>query len=317
MILSVSRRTDIPAYYTEWFFNRLDTGEVLVRNPMNYHQVSRVKLTPDLIDCIVFWTKDPTNMINHLDKLREYNYYFQVTINPYDNSIERRVPEKKYIIESFQNLSQKIGKEKVVWRYDPILLTEDIDIDYHEKYFEYLASKLATYTEKCIFSFIDLYTKTQKNMKNIDLIDMNKEKMITLGTKLSNIAKKYNISLEACSEDIDLSKLGIKKAKCIDLDLISKIVGKKLDIKKDKNQREICGCISSIDIGAYNTCKHRCLYCYANFDDKAVNNGVSKHDINSPILIGNLGENDKVTDRKMESYLNKNIQLSIFNDENN
>ncbi|MBS4539586.1 DUF1848 domain-containing protein [Clostridium sp. D2Q-11] len=311
MILSVSRRTDIPAYYTEWFFNRLEAGEVLVRNPMNYHQVSRVKLNPDIIDCIVFWTKDPTNMLEHLDKLKEYNYYFQVTINPYDKTIERNVSKKNDIIDSFQNLSEKIERERVVWRYDPIILTEDIDIDYHEKYFEYLASRLSSYTEKCVFSFIEMYRKTEKNMKNIDLIDIDKEKMLILGEKLYKIADKYNIRLESCSEEVDLCQVGINNARCIDLEIISKIVGQDLDIKKDKNQREICGCVSSIDIGAYNTCKHGCLYCYANFSDKSMKINKLKHDVNSPMLIGNVEEYDKITDRKMESYRMKNVQLSL------
>lgn len=311
MILSASRRTDIPAYYTKWFFNRLKEGEVLVRNPINYHQVSRIQLNPYLIDCIVLWTKDPTNILNNLDKLKDYNYYFQVTINPYDKSIERNVSEKKYAIESFIKLSKKIGKEKVIWRYDPILLTKDMNIDYHERYFEYLASRLSPYTEKCIFSFIDLYRKTERNLKSIDLVNIDKEKMLILASKLSKIADKYNISLESCSEEIDLTEVGINNAKCIDVELISKIVGEELDIKKDKNQREICGCVSSIDIGAYNTCNHGCLYCYANFSDKSVESNKLKHDVNSPMLIGNIEEDDKITDRKMESYHLKEKQLIL------
>ncbi|MBS4536376.1 DUF1848 domain-containing protein [Clostridium sp. D2Q-14] len=311
MILSVSRRTDIPAYYSDWFFKRLEEGYVLVRNPMNYHQVSKIRLTPDLIDCIVFWTKDPTNVLNSLDKLKEYNYYFQVTINPYDKSIERNLPKKKKIIESFKELSSKIGKEKAIWRYDPILLTKDIDIEYHRKYFDYLAFELSHYTDKCIFSFIDLYAKTKRNTKGIDMVEICKEKMYSIAKIFLGIANKCNIKLETCSEEIDLSRFGIDHAKCIDEELISKIVGQELDIKKDKNQREICGCVNSIDIGTYNTCKHGCLYCYANFSDKSIKNNILKYDVNSPILIGNIELEDKITDRKMESYRKKDTQLGF------
>lgn len=216
MILSVSRRTDILAFYCDWFFNRLKEGYVLVRNPMNYRQVSKIKLTPEVIDCIVFWTKDPTNIIKNLDKLNKYNYYFQVTINPYDKKIEKNVPMKKNIIKSFKFLSEKIGREKVIWRYDPILLTKDIDIAYHEKYFEVLASRLYGYTDKCVISFIDLYTKIKKNMKYINQENIDYEKMLFIGEKLFKIASKYNITIESCSEKINLSRVGINHGKCID-----------------------------------------------------------------------------------------------------
>ncbi|WP_425448846.1 DUF1848 domain-containing protein [Dethiothermospora halolimnae] len=310
MILSVSRRTDILAFYCDWFFNRLKEGYVLVRNPMNYRQVSKIKLTPEVIDCIVFWTKDPTNIIKNLDKLNKYNYYFQVTINPYDKKIEKNVPMKKNIIKSFKFLSEKIGREKVIWRYDPILLTKDIDIAYHEKYFEVLASRLYGYTDKCVISFIDLYTKIKRNMKYINQEDINYEKMLFIGEKLSKIASKYNITIESCSEKINLSRVGINHGKCIDGELISRIVNQKLEIKKDKNQRELCGCIASIDIGTYNTCDYGCLYCYANFSDKSIKNNILKHDINSPMLIGNLESKDKITDRKIKTYIDNQISFS-------
>lgn len=309
MILSVSRRTDIPAFYTKWFFNRLNEGYVLVRNPMNYHQVSKVKLTPDVIDCIVFWTKDPTNIIKKLDDLKNYKYYFQVTINPYNKSIEKNVSNKKNVIDAFKILSKSIGKNKVIWRYDPIILTKDISISDHEKYFEILASKLSGYTNRCVISFIDYYKKTERNMKSIKQIVIDKEKMLFIGEKLSKIANKYDIMIQTCSERIDLSSVGIEHGKCIDDKLISSIVDQQLYIDKDKNQREACNCVTSIDIGTYNTCKHGCLYCYANFSEKAVSTNILKHDANSPMLIGNIEPKDKITDRKMVSYLSNQVSL--------
>lgn len=312
MILSVSRRTDIPAFYTDWFFNRLKDGYVLVRNPMNYNQISRVSLDPKLIDCMVFWTKDPTNMIKRLDELKEYKYYFQITITPYNEEMERNIRDKDSIINSFKILSEKIGKDKVIWRYDPIVINEDINIEYHIENFNRLASKLSNYTNLCIISFMDLYRKTERNMKTIKPVNLTNEIMLEIGEQLSNIAKQYNLSISTCSEIIDLSSIGIQHAKCIDDRLISKILGQNLNINKDKNQRDICGCVSSIDIGAYNTCKHGCLYCYANYSDNAVINNLKKHDKNSPFIIGNVEEGDIITERKMVTYRQDFMQPTFF-----
>lgn len=310
LILSVSRRTDIPAFYSEWFFNRLKEGYVLVRNPINYNQISKIILNPKIIDCIVFWTKDPRKILKKIDLLEGYNYYFQVTINPYDNHIERNVASKSEIMDSFIKLSGLIGRKKVIWRYDPILLTDQIDINFHKKNFEKIASKLGKYTDRCIISFVDLYSKTERNMKSLNIKPLDEDLIIEISKIISEIASKYNIKVETCSESINLSKFGIKHGKCIDDSLISEIVGEEIILKKDKNQREVCGCVASIDIGAYNTCLNGCLYCYANFSDVAVKNNIKKHDINSPLLIGNLEPGDKITERKMESY--RENQLNIF-----
>lgn len=312
LILSVSRRTDIPAFYSEWFFNRLKEGYVLVRNPLNAHQVSKVNLSPQVIDCIVFWTKDPTPMLDRLALLSEYTYYFQITINGYDHKIERNVPAKDVILDAFIRLSKRIGKEKVIWRYDPIIFTEEIDLAYHQKKFAMLAAKLAGYTQRCVISFVDSYQKSEKNMRHIGMRKIDESKMVEIGSQLAAIAQQYNISLETCSEVIDLSSAGIKHSKCIDDQLISEILGAKINVEKDKNQRQACGCAASVDIAAYNTCHHSCLYCYANYSDTAVKNNVSRHNPQSPLLIGELGSEDKVTDRKMISYIQR--QLNLFDD---
>lgn len=312
MILSVSRRTDIPIFYLDWFFNRIKEGYVLVRNPMNYYQVSRISLDPKLIDCIVFWTKDPTNILARLDELEDYKYYFQITVTPYDNNIEKNIKNKENIVNSFKKLSDEIGKERVIWRYDPIILTNEITIEYHLKKFKELAEELSNYTELCIISFLDLYRKTERNMKEIKPLRITNEDMIYIGNELSQIAEKYNIRMETCSEKIDLSETGIMHSKCIDDILISKIIGQKLDIGKDKNQRDICGCVSSIDIGAYNTCQNGCLYCYANYSEIAVKNNVKKHNRESPFLYGNSEDEDVITDRKMESYIKSYEEIKLF-----
>ena len=161
MIISASRRTDIPNYYSEWFFNRIKEGYVLVRNPMNISQVSKISLSPDVVDGIVFWTKNPLPILDRLEELREYTYYFQFTLTPYGKDVEPNVPSKNdLIIPSFRKLSERIGKERVVWRYDPILFNDKYTMDYHVKYFKTLAAKLHAYTEKCIVSILDFYQKT-------------------------------------------------------------------------------------------------------------------------------------------------------------
>jgi Domain of unknown function (DUF1848). len=311
VILSVSRRTDIPAFYSKWFFNRLKEGYFLVKNPMNPHQISRVEINPSIIDCIVFWTKNPKPMLNQLDYLKGYNYYFQFTITPYDKSLEPNVPRKKYIIDTFVELSERIGKDKVIWRYDPIILTDIYTKEYHYKWFEYLAHKLSNYTDKCVISFLDLYKKTERNMKEIKVTPLLKSDMEEMADRLSKIAYKYNLILESCSEEIPLDKFGINHGKCIDDKLISKLIGCNINAQKDQNQREVCGCVKSMDIGAYNTCKHHCLYCYANFSKVTVEKQILEHDINSPLLIGNLTGNEKISNREIKSFIEKEEQIKL------
>lgn len=302
MILSVSRRTDIPAFYSDWFFNRIRAQFVDVRNPMNRHQVSRVSLRHDVVDCIVFWTKNPKPMFDRLDELAGYDYYFQFTINPYDKQLETNVAVKQNIIDTFRELSDKIGCKRVIWRYDPILLSANISADYHIRYFEEIAKRLCGYTEKCVISFVDLYAKTKRNMKGVGVREPNETEMRTLARKLSCIAGRYNITVCSCAEKIDLSAEGIMHGQCIDQTLISDIIGCSIEAKKDKNQRKECGCVESIDIGQYNTCGHGCLYCYANFNKTATVTQIAKHNPHSTLLIGELEENDIVKPRKVSSF---------------
>ena len=310
MILSVSRRTDIPAFYSEWFYHRMKEGYVLVRNPMNAHQVSRIDLSPSVIDMIVFWTKNPKELMKNLDQIQQYPYYFQFTLNGYGNQIEKHVPENKEIIETFQKLSSLTGKKRVIWRYDPILLTSNIGIEEHITAFSDLAKQLEGYTEKCVFSIVDLYRKTERNLKGLHLRGISKEKAFNLALEMKSIGEKYGITLETCSEYMGFDSIGIEHGKCIDDVLISELLNEKLTLKKDRNQREICGCVESIDIGAYHTCKHLCRYCYANYSEKTVRNNLAKHDVESPFLLGTHMPDDKITERKMVSYRFK--QLSLF-----
>ncbi len=311
MILSVSRRTDIPNYYSEWFFNRIKAGFVYVRNPMNAHQVSKIDITPEVVDCIVFWTKNPQPMISRLDELTQYDYYFQFTLTGYGKDIECNVPHKKEkMIPIFQELSGKIGKHRVIWRYDPIIFTKKYTQEYHLKAFEQIATALKGYTEKCVISFVDVYAKNKKNMELLDLYELDKAELLSFAKKISDIARKNGMEIGSCAENIDLEECGIEHNSCIDKTLIESIIGCKLKVEKDKNQRRECGCMESVEIGTYNTCKNGCQYCYANYSEESVAKICSKYDSESPILCGVLDENDKITERKVKSL--KERQLSIF-----
>lgn len=307
MIISASRRTDIPAFYSNWFFKRIEEGFVYVINPFNRKQVSKIELNNKTVDCFVFWTKDPENMIDKLNLLdeRSFKYYFQFTLNSYGNDVEVKTRKKSEIVNTFKRLSEKIGKEKVVWRYDPILLNDYYTKEYHYKWYEELCKRLEGYTEKCVISFLDLYDKTKRNTQNLNLQEINKEDMYEISEKLSNIANKYNIIIETCSEDVNLEKYGIVRGKCIDDKLISQILNLKIGVKKDDTQREVCGCVKSIDIGAYNTCRHFCSYCYANFNYDKVKENCKKYDENSPLLMETLQGDEKITVREMKSIVKK------------
>lgn len=310
MILSVSRRTDIPTFFSDWFYNRIEKGYVYVRNPMNIHQISKISITPEIVDCIVFWTKNPKYFIERIHLLDKYCFYFQYTITGYGKKLEPNVPVLEDSIKCFINLSKKIGPRRIIWRYDPIIITDEHDFNYHIKHFEIIAKQLSSYTDKCVISFVDYYKKTIRNLSQIKYYDIATARINELSQHLKSIGERNNIVLASCAEEIDLSKRGISHGKCIDDKLIEEIFGFSLNIDKDKNQRTECGCVASVDIGAYNTCPHGCLYCYANYDMNQVRCNYSHHDKCSDLLFGNISNDDKITDRKVLSC--KVLQKSLF-----
>ena len=303
MIISASRRTDIPAFYSDWFFNRIKEGFVLVRNPMNPHQISKVSLKREAVDCFVFWTKNPENMLPKLSLLDDYPYFFQFTLNPYDKNFEPGVPKKSQVIDTLKRLSDRLCPERVIWRYDPIVFNNNMDVSYHEKYFDVLAGKLHGYTTKCILSFVDYYKKVDKSFKENGIVELDDERKRELALKLAAIAGRYGLKLETCAEEIDLSDIGIRHARCVDPVLIENLLGVKIKAEKDRNQRKPCGCISSVDIGAYNTCTHGCLYCYANYSRDSVIRNAARYDLDSPLLCSELVEEDRVIEKVAKSCI--------------
>ena len=313
MIISASRRTDLPSYYSEWFINRIKEEYVLVRNPMNIHQIGKISLSPDVVDGMVIWTKNPLPLMNQLKELGKYNYYFQFTLTSYGRDVEPNLPSKnKELIPGFCKLSEIIGKERVIWRYDPIFINDTYTMEYHKKYFGVLAAKLAPYTEKCTVSFIDLYKNTARNIKPLGIREPSIEEQIELLSEFTKIDQSYGIYIDTCAEEGDFSQLGIGHAHCIDKERFERIGKYHLDVKKDAKQRAVCGCMSSIDIGTYNTCKNGCVYCYANYSKATVQNQTKYHDPYSPLLFGTVGPDDVIKERKMNSLVCNQLTFDDF-----
>lgn len=293
MIISASRRTDIPAFYTPWFMNRVREGFLLTRNPFNANQIKRVSLSPDDVDLFVFWTRNPQMLMRHLSELnkRGYKYYFQYTITGYPKTLENNVPSPNKAIRTFIELSELIGQERVIWRYDPILLCNMVDIKEHKRLFHKIAHLLAGKTKKVVISFADLYAKTDKNLNKVETLNYSDivqqpDTLLELVHYMHQVAISVGMEIESCAEEVDVSKAGVQHGKCIDDRLIKNIFGIHLDSQKDSGQRETCGCIKSIDIGSYNTCLHGCSYCYATYSQNTVHKNKQKHDSKSPFLIG-------------------------------
>ena len=304
MIVSVSRRTDIPFFFSDWFYRRIAEGYVCVRNPMNRHQVSRIALTPDVVDCFVFWSKNPGPMIDRLGELDGFNYYFQFTLTGYGLDVEPNVPNKREVmIPTFQRLSELVGSERVVWRYDPIAFSNKYTPEYHLRAFESIAKELRGCTDRCVISFVDVYRKNKKRLEESGLLAPYGDSLVDFARQLADIARENNMTVGSCAEKIDLAAAGIEHNSCISRERIERIMRAGIKVSKDKTQREECGCVQSIDIGTYNTCGAGCQYCYANFDQQSIDQNRARYDVSSPILCDKIESDDVVRDRKMKSLV--------------
>ena len=310
MIISASRRTDIPALFSEWFIKRIEARYAYVRNPVNIHQISKISLSPNVVDCIVFWSKNPKPMISRLSLLNHYMYYFQFTLNAYNKDFEPNLPPPDDRIETFRILSELIGRRRVIWRYDPVILNSQYPISWHIDKFGYIANQLRNYTERVTISFIDLYAKNSAGAKRQNICELSYEQKNIIAKSFSEIARSHNLKIDTCAEDIDLSAYGIEHARCIDDRLIAKLLDCSIDAGKDKNQRPACGCAASIDLGLYNTCRNGCIYCYANHSAAVRKRNLEAYDPDAPLLCSQITELDKITERKVKSQ--RNMQLSLF-----
>lgn len=284
MIVSVSRRTDVPAFYSEWFFNRVREGFAETKNPVNPKQIRAVSLKPEDVDCFVFWSKNPSPMMERLDLLREYGFYFQFTLNGYGEDIEVGVPALENRVETMKRLCDKVGKERIVWRYDPILITERYSAEFHRDMFGKLADKLEGCFDVSVISFVDRYGKNVKRFDEKGIREPDPEEVVCIAEGFAAVGKEGNFEINTCAEKTELGEYGIGHSSCIDLGRIQRIIGHEVKAAADKNQREGCRCAASVDIGAYDTCLHKCVYCYANWSDKSAQGGFVRHDPASPLL---------------------------------
>ena len=310
MIINTGMRTDIPAFYSKWLINRIRAGFVYVRNPYYKSQVTKYSLSPEVVDCLAFCTKNPEPMLEYLDEIDKYKQYWFVTITPYGKDIEPNVPDKERVIEDFKILSKHIGVNSVAWRYDPIFINSEYDVTRHIEEFRKMATMLKGYTHDCTISFLDMYEKVKRNAPGIR--PPTKEESIQLAKEFSKIANENDIVVHSCCEKEYLAEYGINTKGCMSQEIIEKAIGFKLNPARRKNIREGCNCLLGNDIGEYNTCGHLCKYCYANANAGLVKENMKKHIPTSPFLIGDEEENDKITQATQKSFKVKYKQISFL-----
>ena len=293
MILNVSGRTDIVAFYTEWFMNRYKEGFVDVRNPFNLKLVSRINFKD--VDAILFCTKNPIPILDHLKEI-DKPILFHVTLTPYKSDIEPNVIPKGRIIEAIKQLSKIVGIDNLYIRYDPIFLSDKYSIEYHKKAFDRMCSLLNGYVKQIIVSFIDNYKNVRKNEKILRFKEFTDSDYKEIGISFSNSAKNNGMTVQTCFEDRNLSEFGFKIGECLSHELAYKLTGKTYKNWVARKEKK-CNCVQMVDIGVYNSCRHFCKYCYANYDEKQVNNNFNNHNPYSSLLIGELEKDDIIKER--------------------
>lgn len=294
MILNVSGRTDIVAFYTDWFMNRYHEGFVDVRNPFNPKLISRIDFSD--VDAILFCTKNPIPILNKINEINK-PIIFHVTLTPYKKDIEPNVPPKGKIVETVKKLSKIIGKDNLVIRYDPVFISAKYTLDYHIKAFENLCYLLEGYVSKILISFLDDYKNVRKNEKILNFKELEESDYKAIGENFSTSALKHHMIVHTCFEDRDLTEYGFSKDECLSHELAYKLTGKVYKKEWKARKEGKCHCVQMVDIGVYNSCKHFCKYCYANYDEKQVQDNFINHDPNSSLLVGKLNESDIIKKR--------------------
>lgn len=309
MIIQTGMRTDIPAFYSEWFANRIKEGYVLVRNPYNPLQVTRYSLSPEVVDLIGFCTKNPEPMLRYMELLKPYGMYWFVTITPYGRDIEPRVPKIDTVTESFKHLSEIVGIDSMGWRYDPIFIDETYTMAYHLQQFEHIAVALEGYTKTCVISFIDLYQKVYRNFPEAKRV--LKAERLYLGEHMIEIARAHGMTVRPCAEGDELSEYGADCSGCMTIQTYEKALHTTLNIPKKQPLRKECACFMGNDIGAYNTCLHLCRYCYANYDKKTVELNYRQHHPDSPFLIGYSLPGEQIHEAQQSSWIDGQMTLQF------
>ena len=308
MIINTGSRTDVPAYYSRWFMNRIRAGFVLVRNPYYPQQVTRYRLSPEVVDVLAFCTKNPGPMLPHLEALRDFRQFWFVTITPYGKEIEPNVPEKDRVLKRFRLLSAALGPRAVAWRYDPVFLSDRYTVDFHRAAFRRMAETLAGATDQAVISFIDLYRKTRRNFPEVREVPM--EQQLQLAESFAETGREFGITVRSCFEAPELAQVGVNVEGCMTREVLERAIGCTLEPPAKPGARPGCSCLLGNDIGMYNTCGHLCRYCYANYDRQAVVENMKRHDPDSPFLIGGPMAGDVVREAAQESW--RSGQLSLF-----
>lgn len=302
MIINTGGRTDTVQYYTEWLLKRFREGYVLSRNPLFPNKVTRYELTSDKVDCVVFCSKNYAPILPNLHEITDkFNTYFHYTITAYGKDVEPGVPEIDESIKTLIELSKIVGKQRVAWRYDPVLLTEKYTIERHIKTFAKMAEKLAPHIDRCIFSFVEMYKKLEYNMPEI--IPFSEDDMNEIAKGLGTIAEKNGFFIQTCGTNGDFSRYGIHSSGCMTLEILGNANEIEFKDLKHKGMRQGCHCIESRDIGAYDTCLNGCKYCYANKNPHKAFDNFKLHDPNSPLLLGNIGPDDTIIQGAQKSFL--------------
>ncbi len=294
MILNVSGRTDIVAFYSKWFLQRYKEGFVDVRNPFNPKLVSRISFKD--VDAILFCTKNPIPILDSL-KVIQKTILFHVTITPYKKEIEPNVLDKRKIIDATKKLSKIIGIQNLWVRYDPIFLSDIYTIEYHKKAFKRLCELLDGYVEKIIVSFLDEYKNVRKNQAILRFRPFTDDDYKEIGISFSKIAKEHHMTVQTCFEEQNLVSYGFILEDCLSHELAFAITKKKYKNWTSRKGGK-CHCVETVDIGAYNSCPHFCKYCYANYDEEKVKSSLKMHDVNSSLLLGHIEKEDIIKERK-------------------
>ncbi len=311
MIINTGSRTDTVQYYTEWLIKRFKEGCVYSRNPMFPNKVTRYELNPDVVDCVVFCSKNYEPILPYIKTITDkFNTYFYYTITAYGKDVEPNVPDIDKSIETLIKLSSIVGRQRIAWRYDPILLTEKYTKNIHYKTFNYMAQKLSPHIDRCIFSFVEMYQKLTTNMPEIILLsDKDKNE---IAKNIGAISKKYNMKIQTCATKENYEQFGILSSGC----MTSEILGKANNIKfrklKHSGNRKGCNCMENRNIGDYNTCPNGCKYCYANQNPEIALANYKKHTPNSPLILGDLLNTDEIQSGNQKSFIITCEQKKLF-----
>jgi hypothetical protein len=310
MILNTGQRTDIPAFYSRWFYRRIKAGTVSVRNPYYEQQVTRYRISPDVIDAICFCTKNPAPMLPGLRALSAFRQYWQVTITPYGPDIEPFVPPVPEVIASFRHLAGIITPECTAWRYDPIFITEKYTIEFHLEAFRKMCESLRGFTHQAIISFLDLYEKTKINFPEGRTV--SEADQMRIGAAFARIAEENQMRLYTCHEGQSLARFSVDCSGCMTKAVLERALGEELRVPASiSHPRAGCACLLGCDIGAYNSCGHGCRYCYANTSTDLVRHRMKQHDPESPFLIGTSRPDDIVHDADQRKWGSGQMMLPL------